>query len=164
MHGRDGKSEWHQTALELDLTQPTLAWQPLPEPPFRRRALSLATLNGKVYAIGGMLEAGGTTTEVDLYDPASKMWSSAPDLPGKSLEGFGNSSFEVGGRLFVSTVEGNLQRLDGDNKWTLITKLQHPRFFHRMLPVSADELVFLGGSARSGERALELETLRLEMK
>lgn len=163
MHGKDGKSEWQKTALELDLSQPTLEWKELPEPPFRRRALSLATLNGKVYAIGGMLEEGGTTTEVDCYDPASKTWSNGPDLPGKSMEGFGNSSFEVGGHLFVSTVEGNLQRLDGD-QWTLVSKLQRPRFFHRMLPLSANELVFLGGAARSGERATEIETVKVEAK
>ncbi len=163
MHGRDGKSEWHRTALVLDLTQPALTWQELPEPPFRRRALSLATQNGKVFAIGGMLEEGGTTTDVDYYDPATKTWHTAPDLPGKPLEGFGNSSFEVGGHLFVSTVEGNLQRLDGD-KWTLVSKLQYPRFFHRMLPLSSDELVFLGGASRSGTRATQLETVRLEVK
>lgn len=163
MHGKDGKSEWHRTALVMDLGQPTLTWQELPEPPFRRRALSLATQGGKVYAIGGMLEEGGTTTDVDSYDPATKTWSTAPDLPGKPMEGFGNSSFEVGGHLFVSTVEGNLQRLDGD-KWTLVTKIQQPRFFHRMLPLSADELVFLGGASRTGERATQLETVRLEIK
>lgn len=163
MQGANGKSEWHKTALVLDLTQPTLAWQELPEPPFRRRALSLATQNGKVFAIGGMLEEGGTTTEVDVYDPATKTWAAGPDLPGKPMEGFGNSSFEVGGHLFVSTVEGNLQRLDGD-KWTLVSKVHHPRFFHRMLPLSAEELVFVGGAARSGERALQLETVRLDVK
>lgn len=164
MHGRDGKSDWQRTALVLDLSQPELAWQELPEPPFRRRALSLATLNGKVYAIGGMLEEGGTTTDVDFYDPAAKTWHTAADLPGEPMEGFGNSSFEVGGHLFVSTVEGNLQRLDGD-KWTLVGKLQNPRFFHRMLPLSADELVLLGGSSRSGARAsTQLETFRLEAK
>lgn len=163
MHGKDGKSEWHKTALVMDLAQPALAWQELPEPPFRRRALSLATQSGKVYAIGGMLEEGGTTTDVDYYDPATKTWHTAPDLPGKPMEGFGNSSFELGGHLFVSTVEGNLQRLDGD-KWTLASKLQHPRFFHRMLPLSADELVFLGGASRSGARATQLETVRLEVK
>lgn len=162
MHGRDGKSVWQQTALVLDLTQPALTWQELPEPPFRRRALSLATHHGKVYAIGGMHEEGSTTTDVDCYDPATKTWESAADLPGKPMEGFGNSAFEVGGRLFVSTVEGNLQRLDGD-KWTLVAKLQTPRFFHRMLPVSKDELVLVGGSSRSGPRVTSLETVRLEV-
>lgn len=163
MHGRDGKSEWHRKALVLDLTQANLAWQELPEPPFQRRALSLATLNGKIYAIGGMHETGSTTTDVDYYDPIEKAWHSAPDLPGKPIEGFGNSSFEVGGKLLVSTVEGNVQQLDGD-KWILVSHLQKPRFFHRMLPLSADELIFLGGASRSGERATQLETIRLETK
>ena len=158
MQGGSKNSEWHHSAMVLDLSQPTLAWKQLPTPPFVRRAVSLATQNGKVFVIGGMYETGGTSSDVDFYDPATNTWQSAPDLPGKSIEGFGNSAFEVGGKLFVSTVEGNLQRLDGD-KWTLVSKLKHPRYFHRMLPVSNAELIFLGGTARSGERADEIETV-----
>ncbi|MES2790270.1 MAG: kelch repeat-containing protein [Planctomycetota bacterium] len=160
MTGGGKDSAWHHTAVVLDLTQEPLAWKELPTPPFTRRAVSLATENGKVYVIGGMHEAGGTTSDVDYYDPAANTWHSAPDLPGKPIEGFGNSAFEVGGKLFVSTVEGNLQRLDGD-KWTLVSKLKHPRFFHRMLPLSNDELVLLGGAARPGNRADEIETVLL---
>jgi N-acetylneuraminic acid mutarotase len=158
MQGGSKNSEWHHSAMVLDLSQPTLAWKQLPTPPFVRRAVSLATQNGKVFVIGGMYETGDTSSDVDFYDPAANTWQSAPDLPGKSIEGFGNSAFEVGGKLFVSTVEGNLQRLDGD-KWTLVSKLKHPRYFHRMLPVSNEQLIFLGGTARSGERADEIETV-----
>ncbi|MDB5335287.1 MAG: Kelch repeat type 1-containing protein [Planctomycetaceae bacterium] len=159
MQGNKG-SEWHHSAVVLDLTQPTLSWKELPAPPFVRRAVSLATWTGKVCVIGGMYETGGTSGEVDYYDPATNTWQTAPDLPGDSIEGFGNSACEVGGKLFVSTIEGNVQRLDGD-KWTLVSKLKHPRYFHRMLPLSKDELVFLGGTARSGERTDEIETVLL---
>lgn len=159
MRGNQG-SEWHHSAVVLDLTQPTLAWKELPTPPFVRRAVSLATQAGKVCVIGGMYETGGTSSEVDFYDPATNTWQTAPDLPGDSIEGFGNSACEIGGKLFVSTIEGNVQRLDGD-KWILVSKLKYPRYFHRMLPVSKDELVFLGGTARSGERTNEIETLHV---
>ena len=158
---RGGKTaEWHRTAVVMDLAQPPLAWRELPTPPFVRRAVSLGTQNGKVYVIGGMFESGDTASEVDYYDPATNTWQHAPDLPGKSIEGFGNSSFEIGGKLFVSTIEGNLQRLDGDT-WNHVAKLQHPRYFHRMLPLSNDELLFVGGTARSGDRVEQIETIAL---
>ncbi len=157
MQGNKG-SEWQHSAVVLDLTQPTLAWKELPTPPFVRRAVSLATLGGKVCVIGGMYETGGTSSEVDFFDPTTNTWQTGTDLPGDSIEGFGNSACEVDGKLFVSTIEGNVQRLDGD-KWTLVSKLKHPRYFHRMLPLSKDELVFLGGTARSGERTDVIETV-----
>ena len=160
MKGGGKSSEWHHTAVVLDLVEPTLAWKELPAPRFVRRAVSLATQKGKVYVIGGMYESGETSSEVDYYDPATNIWQSAPDLPGKSIEGFGNSSFELGGHLFVSTIEGHVQRLDGD-KWTLVSKLKHPRYFHRMLPLSKDELLFVGGTARSGDRVNEIETIQV---
>ncbi len=160
MTGGGKGSEWHRTAVVLDLNQPTLAWKELPTPPFVRRAVSLGTQNGKVYVIGGMHESGETSSEVDFYDPATNTWQQGTDLPGKPIEGFGNSSFELGGKLFVSTVEGNLQRLDGD-RWTLVAKLQHPRYFHRMLPLSDTELLFIGGTARSGDRVEQIETVQI---
>jgi N-acetylneuraminic acid mutarotase len=159
MMGKSAESKWHTSAVVLDLSQKSLAWQPLPEPPFRRRALSLATLGGRVYAIGGMLEEGGPTTEVHYYDPTAKSWHAAADLPGTEMEGFGNSAFEAGGRLFVSTVEGNIQQWDGE-KWTLAAKAEFPRFFHRMLPLSASELLLVGGGSRMG-KVLAVETVKL---
>jgi N-acetylneuraminic acid mutarotase len=160
MTGRDGESQWRQNAVVLDLSQPSLAWQELPQPPFRRRALSLATFEGRVYAIGGMLEEGGTTTEVHCYDPQAKTWQTVANLPGKKMEGFGNSAFEAGGKLFVSTIEGNVQQWDG-KQWTLVAQAEFPRFFHRMLPLSSRELLLVGGSARTG-KVFAVETVAID--
>ena len=160
MQGGRTSSQWHQDAVVLDLSQSSLAWKKLPRPPFVRRAVALATQKGKVYVIGGMDEVGGTLSDVDYFDPATNAWQSAPDLPGESIEGFGNSACELGGQLFVSTIEGHVQRLDGD-QWTLVTKLKHPRYFHRMLPFSSDEFICVGGTARSGQRVTEIETVQL---
>jgi N-acetylneuraminic acid mutarotase len=160
MTGKDGESKWHSTALVLDLSKSPLAWEELPEPPFRRRALSLATLGDRVYAIGGMLEEGGMTNDVHYYDSQAKSWQKAASLPGKPMEGFGNAAFEAGGKLFVSTVEGNVQQFDGE-KWTLVAQAEFPRFFHRMLPVSAHELLLVGGSARTG-KVFAVETVKLD--
>lgn len=163
MSGGGREAEWHKTALALDLSQSNPVWQELPTPPFRRRALSLATAGGKVYAIGGMLEKDGTTTDVHVYDPVARVWDVAPNLPGKSMEGFGNSAFEAGGKLYVTTVSGNILRLDGDN-WTELGKLTHPRFFHRMVPMSSEELIIVGGTVRGGGKVLALETISIGAK
>ena len=81
----DADAQWHKTAYALDLTKEKLGWEALPEPPFVRRALSLAAYKGKMYAIGGMQEKGGPTTKAAVYDPATKTWSEAPALPGEGM-------------------------------------------------------------------------------
>lgn len=145
----EGNNTWHKTAWSLDLSAEKLEWKALPEPPFQRRALSVAAFNGKLYAIGGMQSEGGPTTRVDVFDPASGQWSQGPNLIGeKPIAGFGSSAFAVGGRLYVSTIEGNLERLSADGSaWEQVEKLDRARFFHRMLPFGANQLVFVGGAS-----------------
>ncbi|MCA9067350.1 MAG: DUF1668 domain-containing protein, partial [Planctomycetaceae bacterium] len=118
----DQDSQWHKTAWKLDLSQDKPAWQPLPNPPFQRRALSLAAFDGKIYAIGGMQQEGGPTTEVAVFDPQSQKWSEAGKLQGdEPITGFGSSAFATGGRLYVTTIKGNLQRLSKDGKsWEIV--------------------------------------------
>ena len=165
--GEDPK--WHQTAWVTDLSQEKIVWEPLPEPPFQRRAVSLGHLNGKLHVIGGMRQKGGPTTAVDVFDPASGQWSQAPSLidpkadadRGKGMEGFGSSAYTVGGRLFVSTYGGNVQVLDsGHPAWRISTKLEDDRFFHRMLPFDSRLILVGGASMRSGKR-LHFETVEL---
>ena len=163
------KPVWHETAWVADLSQDEIAWIPLPNPPFQRRALSLGHLDGKLYVIGGMQPKGGPTTRVDVFDPASGKWSQGPSLidtladaeRGKGMEGFGASAYTLDGRLVVSTYNGNVQVLEtGDGEWTIATQLQDDRFFHRMLPFDSRLLLVGGASMRSGKR-LHFETVEL---
>ncbi len=165
--GEDPK--WHQTAWVTDLSQEKIIWEQLPKPPFRRRAVSLGHLEGKLYVIGGMQPKGGPTTQVAVFDPASGQWSQGPSLidplaeaeRGKGMEGFGSSAYTVGGRLLVSTYNGNVQALDVDGgTWRISAKLEEDRFFHRMLPFNSRLLLVGGASMRSGKR-LHFETVEL---
>ena len=159
----EGDQQWHDTALVVDLSQPQLQWKELPQPPFKRRALSTGAVEGKLYAIGGMQEEGGPTTRVDMFDPATGKWSEGPSLPGKPMEGFGSSAFEADGKLFVSTIEGNLYRLSADAKtWEADRKLETARFFHRMLPVGEHQLLFVGGANMSIGKFDHLEVIDIE--
>ncbi len=152
------ETSWHETAWAMDLTAPKLSWKAIAKPPFKRRALSLAAANGKLYVIGGMRPEGGPTTRIDVYDPKSDSWSAGPALLGTGMEGFGTSAFACDDRLFVSTISGSIQQLAADgSKWELAGQLEQPRFFHRLLPWQSRELVFVGGASMASGKIEDLE-------
>jgi N-acetylneuraminic acid mutarotase len=158
----DTDAQWLQTAYSLDLSQEPLTWESLPEPPFQRRALSVAAHDGKIYAIGGMQKVGGPTTRVDVFDPETQTWSQAPGLQGGGMDGFGSSSFAVGNQLFVTTYSGSIQRLDEDaDSWRSLGQLDRARFFHRLLPLSETELIAVGGASMSDGKFEALEVIRV---
>ncbi|MEC8160731.1 MAG: hypothetical protein VX111_06345 [Planctomycetota bacterium] len=143
----EADTRWHETAWSLDLSSTPLVWKPLAKPPFKRRAVGAAAFAGKIYVIGGMEQKGEPTTSVAIYDPKRDIWSEGPAIPGEGLEGFGSAAFAQDGRLFVSTLGGNLLRLSEDGKtWEKAQKLETARFFHRMLPVGKQQMVFFGGT------------------
>lgn len=150
MPGAGKDRVWHKTAWSLDLSKDTLKWTAVSEPPFQRRALSLAAWNGRLYCMGGMQMEGGPTTRVAVYDPDSNSWSDAPSLLGSSMDGFGSSAFACRGSLYVSTISGSLQQLSNNGKsWQFVGQLDHPRFFHRMLPWKDSSLIAIGGGSMS---------------
>jgi len=152
---------WHQTAYVMDLSQGEPRWEPLPTPSFQRRALSLAAHEGKIYAIGGMTSKG-PTTRVDVYDPATGRWSEAPALPGDGMDGFGSSAFATGGRLYASTINGEVLRLSTDRSaWESICTMERERFFHRMLPLEGNKLLFVGGASMAIGKFAEIDVVQL---
>ena len=155
----EGESQWHKTAWKLDLKQDKLEWQPIPNPPFQRRALSVAAHEGRIYAIGGMQEEGGPTTRVDVFDPKTQKWSEAGQLQGEPMTGFGNSAFATGGSLYVSTIKGNLQKLTKEGQWEIVQETPTARFFHRMLPLDDHRLLMVGGANMGTGKFAELEIL-----
>lgn len=148
----DARRVWHETAWKLDLSEEVLQWQPIANAPFERRALAVAAHDGRLYAIGGMTSGDETSLETDIYDPQSDSWTQGPELVGDSgMAGFGASAFATGGRLYVTTVSGTLQRLTADGKsWQVIAITPTARFFHRMLPIGENQFVMVGGSNREG--------------
>jgi hypothetical protein len=145
--GGSENTDFLETALVFDLSRKDGRWQSFSTPPFRRRALAVASIKGKIYALGGLTDNGEIVKSVDLYDPATDAWSSGPDLPGSKRQGFGASAFGVGERLYVSGIDGLLHRLNeaGDG-WEGAGKLAVPRLTHRLLPGIADDLLAVGGN------------------
>ena len=143
----DEKTVWHDTAYSIDLSRKPLRWTALPKPPFQRRALSLGTVNGQIYAIGGMQPNDKVTTETAIYDPIKGSWSEGPRLPGDDMEGFGTACCTVDGRLYTSTMSGKLLYLSDDaTLWDTARTLSDGRFFHRMRPLGNAKIVFMGGA------------------
>jgi len=151
-------TRWHDTALTMDLSAPTLEWKTIPGPPANRRAIALAAHQGRVYAVGGMQEQGGPTTSVAVFDPATQKWSDAPSILGGAMDGFGSSSFASNGQLFVTTMSGSIQRLSASgDRWEYLGQMEHPRFFHRMLPWGERQMVSVGGASMSVGKIEALE-------
>ncbi len=142
---------WHTTYLTLDLAKPDAAWVSHPQP-FSRRALAVQAVGTKLYAIGGMDDGDEPVPHVEVLDTISGQWSKGPALPSDRLGGFGFGAIAHEGRLFASGVVGELLELRGD-AWVGITKLAHPRFFHRLVPGGAGKLIALGGESRKGVKA-----------
>lgn len=163
MPGADKNKVWHKTAWTLDLNKENAEWEAIAAPPFQRRALSLAAFNGKIYCIGGMKMEGGPTTQANVYDPATDSWSVAPSLMGTAMDGFGTSAFACAGELYVSTISGSLQRLTNDkDKWEFVSQLDHPRFFHRMLPWKNSKLVSVGGGNMMTGKVTEVDVISVK--
>jgi len=156
--GKD--SLWHDTAYAVDLSQATLKWTQLRKAPFQRRALSLGTQDGNVYAIGGMQTDGKVTNRSAVYDPSTDTWSEGPELVGEEMEGFGTACCTAGGRLYISTSSGALLVLNQDGTaWQDAGKLSAGRFFHQMLPVRDRRLIVLGGASMETGKYASVEWL-----
>ncbi|MGD9857829.1 MAG: DUF4198 domain-containing protein [Planctomycetaceae bacterium] len=180
----DAGHAWHETAWKMDLSQQPLSWKPLPAPRFQRRALTAAAHEGKLYVIGGMQQEGGPTTRVAIYDPAAGAWSEGPTLvsvdeparddsregasggrarPVGNMTGFGASAFATGGRLYVSTITGDLQRLNDDGtSWEIVSQTPTARFFHRLLPIDDHHLLVVGGASMQTGKFEEIEILSVD--
>jgi Kelch motif protein len=147
-----GSSEgtWTRDALVLDLDAPQRGWRKQAQG-WVRRAAAAASWKGKVLALGGLDEEAEISRRVDVFDPATQVWSRGPELPGA---GFGCSAFETADGLFVSIMDGRLLRLSDDgSRWESQTRLAYPRFFHRLVPAGEGRLAFIGGASRLGHLA-----------
>lgn len=146
--GDSNNAVFLDTAVVFDSARAGAEWESLPAPPFRRRALAVGAVDGKVYAIGGLTEDGKVVKSVDIYDPEARTWSRGPDVPGSKRQGFAPSAFGVGGKLYVNGVDGQVLRLSGTgDRWEIAGKLAMPRLTHRLLPGIANDLLAVGGSS-----------------
>jgi N-acetylneuraminic acid mutarotase len=160
----DARRIWHETAWQMDLSHSSPTWQPMAKAPFERRALAVAAHDGKLYAIGGMTSGDETVRETDVYDPVADSWTKGPELEGtEGMTGFGASAFATGGKLYISTVTGSLQRLSDDGQaWQVVGHTPTSRFFHRMLPIDNHRFIVVGGSNMTVGRFKAVEVFEVK--
>ena len=162
---------WPAEMFTLDLSTEGASWE-RKATPFARRALAVATVDGKLYVLGGMDAKREISSNVEVYDPQTGEWTRAADFPGA---GFGMAAVGANGSLYASGADGVVHRLDPrSGAWQDATSMVLPRFFHRLV-ASHDGTVWALGGIRSkqsgarvrvaeavaGERASEPITLRL---
>jgi hypothetical protein len=150
--GASSKGVWLNTLLKLNLRSPNPRWEILTQP-FQRRALALAGVGDRLFCLGGMDSTGSTLLSVDILNTQSGTWSQGPDLPPGPMKGFGCSAIAQAGRIYFSGMKGELHSLDpAGSAWTPAGNLQHPRFFHRLVPAGTLQLVAAGGEDSEGKR------------
>ncbi len=155
-------NQWHTSALSLDLSEAEPAWTELPVPGFERRALAVVAHAHKIYAIGGMDQAG-PTRQVSTFDPATNTWTDGPALVGnQEMDGFGASGWSTGGKLIVTTYSGDIQQLaDDGSAWNVIGKTKDARFFNRLLPLEENSLLSVGGANMEEGKYVEPEAINI---
>lgn len=154
---------WHDDILRFDLDHPEKGWESLPGPGYLTRAVSVAAHDGKFYLFGG-IQQRGITRKVSAFDPKSQSWSACPELKAdSSAAGFATSSFATGGHLYVTGGSGILYRLSDDGTdWEVETRLMFPRMFLRLLPVSDDRFLAVGGTSMLGGRLAAVESVQVQ--
>jgi hypothetical protein len=140
--------QWAKTTLLLDLRDPAKGWREVPQP-FERRALVTAVWRGKVYVIGGIMPNGKVSTEVNVFDPATNVWTKSNALPGSDMNGFAPAAAVLDNKLFVSVGDGSLfAQSEPGEAWRRVGHSE-PRLAHRIVR-GAEDLLILGGAVRGG--------------
>ena len=131
----------------LDLSRAGAAWQPIANPPFKLRSLSVTAVGDLVYAIGGATEVPGEfSSEVYVLDTRSGTWSKGPNLPTRSsIAGFGAASCSIGGDLYVNDADGLYRLAPRRDGWEPAAPMKTPRIFNALVCASDAELLAVGG-------------------
>lgn len=125
---------------------------PLPTP---RQEMPLATLDGKIYVLGGILTDRTGTNLVEIYDPSSNSWMSGPNLP-ENIHHLGAVVAE--GRLFIvggylnngfSPSERVYELEPSVDLWISKSSMPGPRGAHATVACQG-KIYALGGTDRAG--------------
>ena len=150
LSGSSGGADWMTETLVLDLANPSGGWGAIDQP-FERRALIVAEHDGKLWVIGGFDSTHRPHLGTDIYDPASGEWTTGPELPGPSLNGFSAAACVLNGTLYASVADGTLVKLAGDGMaWERVTSTT-PRIVHRLIPDADRNRILVVGGAADGD-------------
>ena len=150
---KDGEGvEWHFNGLVADLSKQPIKWNKLPSTDWKVRANSAAIVKNQLYVIGG-LDDNGTTSAVRKLNLKNLKWSTVSDLPSSNqIKGFGSAACNLNGKLVVGGFSYQPQvYVESNASWNPSPqKIKGKRFFHRMIPLSGENVLFIGGANFEG--------------
>lgn len=157
--GEEG-STWRSDALSFDLSNPNAKWTTLGEPAFKRRALAVSHVDGKLAVLCGMTDDADLSSDIFFYDLKTKAWTNGPTFPGEAFYGFGLAAWNEAGTLYAGGMEGTLYRLSEDQQaWIAAAEFQTPRFFHQLVPDGKGRLLAVAGASPEGGHVSTIERI-----
>ena len=124
--------------------------------PAGRSEFSAVFLNGKVYAIGGVVSGGVTTNTVSIYDPVANSWTAGPPLPearaSMAVDVRQGKIYVVGGtndRGSGTSVNTTFVFDPGLGSWSSVTPMPTARYATRAAVIS-DTIYVIGGVGDPG--------------
>jgi N-acetylneuraminic acid mutarotase len=130
-------------------------WLSLAPMPLARQELACAVLDGKVYVIAGFTGSGTSTSDVQVYDPATDTWGSAAPLPIATNH---NAAAVAAGKLYAFGGTSNHVFLYSppQNTWSEVAAM---RFMHGNTPAVAviDNRIYVAGGTGEGMTGNEVE-------
>ncbi len=164
----DDDGEWQSSVVVFDFANPSAGWQSIPEPPFQRRALAVATAGGKLFVLGGMNDIAEVCSEVFVLDPKTGEWSEGPSFPGDKINSFGMSAWGVsdvatGDCVVASGMNGSVYALGvGGDEWQKVAQLATPRFFHQLVPSADGGLLAVAGATPKDGHVASIESITID--
>jgi N-acetylneuraminic acid mutarotase len=153
-----GSTPPYEPLAEVSVYDPrTDTWEALPPLRYRRDHLTLDTIDGRLYAVGGRDRPVYDLPYTEVYDPATRTWTERAPMPtGRS----GHGATTLGGRLYTFGGEGNPNSPIGiydevevydaaRDVWAQLNPMAVPR--HATFPVAIGNRIYIpGGSTRQG--------------
>jgi hypothetical protein len=134
----------------------TGSWLAAPPLPTAHGSLAAATLDGKIYAVGGFGETFGPEASVAVYDPAARTWTARAPMPTPrqhlAAAISGEYVYAIGGEVQGTTVE----RYDPlANTWTTVAPLSVPRY--ALAAATVNGIIYAAGGTYGGASLSVLE-------
>jgi len=126
-----------------------------------RGGLCVATVNGKIYAIGGLSD-GVPVNVNEMYDPGSNTWTSETPMPtarsGCAAAVYGDEIYVVGGEVGNNEYVGNNEVYNpSTNSWTTEASMPTPRAYLSTSVVNG-KIYLIGGEEYSSVSPYYSET------
>ena len=118
-------------SAKAQATKDQSSWTTMTPMPTARGGLGVATVNGKIYAIGGL--SGGSPFNVnEMYDPGTNEWTTETPMPtarsGCAIAVYENEIYVIGGTVGNNEFVGNNEVYDpGTNTWETEASMPTPR-------------------------------------